>query len=208
MLRIHQLALGPMKNFIYLLQDTNSSTAAIVDPAWDATSIISLLKNLELDLTMVLLTHGHFDHVNALDALLDYRKVPVYMSDKEHASLRPSVVSHFVKDLERISLGDSELLCLQTPGHTPGGLCFIADDTYLIAGDTLFIDGCGRCDFANSDPQAMYASLQRVKSLSSDLVVYPGHDYGDEPYMTLGKQLGRNPYLMVDSLDAFLKIRM
>ena len=97
---------------------------------------------------------------------------------------------------------------LHTPGHTPGCQCFLAQGQ-LISGDTLFIDGVGRCDLPGGDPKVMYASLSNIlMKLPDETIVYPGHNYGPTPTDTIGRQKQTNPYLQCSNLNEFLVERM
>jgi hydroxyacylglutathione hydrolase len=107
-----------------------------------------------------------------------------------------------------INVGTLPVRCLHTPGHTPGCLCFHADES-VFTGDTLFVDACGRCDFAGGSPKQMFDSLHRVLGALPDrTTVYPGHDYGDVAVSSLERERARNPYLQVGSAEAFTAFRM
>ena len=105
---------------------------------------------------------------------------------------------------EVFKVGELEVKYLHTPGHTPGSQCFLVEGN-LIAGDTLFVNSCGRVDLPGSDPEAMYYSLnQTLKNLPDETVVYPGHAYSNEPSSTIGKQKRTNMYMRFPTLDDFL----
>lgn len=205
--KIHQLPLGPMDNLIYIIEDEASKKAAVVDPAWDVPHIIYQLEGKDLSLEIILLTHGHPDHVNGLNALLEHKSVPVYLSKDEHPIITPNVPQlHKVTDNETIQLGDTTINCIHTPGHSPGGQCFLIDP-HLITGDTLFIGACGRTDLPGGDAPTLYNSLARLKSLPDHLIVYPGHHYGKNSTDTLGHQKEVNPYLTATEEKTFIKKR-
>lgn len=207
-LSLIQLPLGPMANFVYILADTESKACAIVDPGWDASAILTAIKEHSWTLTSIFLTHGHFDHVNALDNVLSEASVPIYLSQSETVYTVPDAYQVIpIADNDTITLGALQFNCIHTPGHTPGGMCFLYNKT-LLTGDTLFVDGCGRCDLPGSDPEQMHASLQKLKTLSDDIVIYPGHHYGNTPSDSLGEQKKSNPYLSDASKNYFLKQRM
>ena len=206
-LNVHQLALGTMANFIYVLEDTTTKQAAIVDPAWDVRSILRLITDHKLDLTYILLTHGHFDHTDGINECLAYKDVPVYLSKQELPKLIPECKNLvFTKDNDVISLGETSITILHTPGHSPGGQCFYSAP-HLITGDTLFIDGCGRCDLGGSSLDDMYQSLERIKVLPNDTLIYPGHDYADKAIDTLENQLQSNRFLTCDTKETFFRKR-
>ncbi len=139
---IHTLKLGSMDNFIHFVADTDSKNIMVVDPAWEAETILTFIDKNGYHLTGILLTHSHADHISALKPILAQRQVPVYISRTEFRLGRVRVKNpHYIEDGERIPLGKADIEVIFTPGHTSGGVCFLADK-HLIAGDTLFIDGC------------------------------------------------------------------
>ena len=204
---VHQLALGAMDNFVYVIEDDISKSCAIVDPAWDVTAIIECIQSRELELVYILLTHGHFDHTDGLADCLAYKEVPVYMSKQELPKLIPNQQNLiFTNDNDVIPFGSNRIKIMHTPGHSPGGQCFYIDD-HLITGDTLFINGCGRCDLGGSSIDGMYESLERIKSLPDDTLIYPGHHYDDKPIDTLINQKKTNRFLLCQNKDEFIRKR-
>ena len=109
-------------------------------------------------------------------------------------------------DKECFHLGYVKLDFIHTPGHTPGGMCIIVDDDSILTGDTLFIGDCGRCDLPGGSLSQMFQSLQKIKSLFDNLIVYPGHDYGNKPFDKLGNQKKINKTLLAKNLEDFSKI--
>jgi hydroxyacylglutathione hydrolase len=208
-LLIQQYEIGPLNNFLYLLGDPDTKEMAMVDPAWDVDFLCKEAKKLGYKITKVFLTHAHPDHVNGLDELLSLHKVPVYISKYEHPQLRPKVQGLVdVKENDALSIGKISFDVLQTPGHTPGCQCFLAQGQ-LISGDTLFIDGVGRCDLPGGNAKVMYQSLSNIiMKLPDETVVYPGHNYGPTPTDTIGRQKQTNPYLQCNNLNEFLVERM
>ena len=207
---IHSLELGPMENFIYLLHDHESNTAALVDPAWDVDEILKLAAEKNITITDILLTHSHHDHINGLTQVLDKTDAQVHLIKEEaqfwgSSLCKPSL--HHGGD--RIKLGASEIQILHTPGHTPGSACFhLGND--LIAGDTLFVFGCGRCDMTGGDPEQMFHTLNRIKTeLAAETILHPGHNYAPQaPTSTLHEQCQGNPFLHFDQAEDFKKYRM
>ena len=204
---VHQLALGEMDNFVYVIEDEISKACAIVDPAWDVTAILDCIQSRDLELVYILLTHGHFDHTDGLADCLAYKEVPVYMSKQELPKLIPNQQNLiFTNDNDVIPFGSNRIKIMHTPGHSPGGQCFHIDD-HLITGDTLFINGCGRCDLGGSSIDDMYESLERIKSLPDDTLIYPGHHYDDKPIDTLINQKKTNRFLLCQNKDEFIRKR-
>jgi glyoxylase-like metal-dependent hydrolase (beta-lactamase superfamily II) len=206
---LKQIETGPMQNFIYFIGDATLKEVAVVDPAWDVAAIRHEAQNHGWQITKILLTHGHPDHVNGIKELQKTHDVPVFLSKHEaNYYVPPCRHLHRVEDAAEILIGGLTITCLHTPGHTPGGQCFRYQDI-LITGDTLFIDGCGRCDLPGGDAQAMYHSLFDVISkLPDHTVIYPGHNYGSSVSATLASQKQTNPYLTTASKQDFLRQRM
>ena len=98
------------------------------------------------------------------------------------------------------------MIFVHAPGHTSGGICIIVDASYLLTGDTLFIGDCGRTDLPDGSNEDMYATLQMLKNLPDELIVYPGHDYGKKPFDTLENQKKTNKTMLAKSLDIFSQI--
>lgn len=207
-LLIMQYEIGPLNNFLYLLGDPATKEMAVVDPAWDVPFLLQEAKRLGYKIAKVFLTHAHPDHVNGLEELLQAHNVPVYISKHEAPSLRKNLKNLVdVQNQEELTIGGIKFKVLHTPGHTPGCQCFLSQGQ-LICGDTLFIDGCGRCDLPGGDPKIMYKSLNALTKLPDATVVYPGHNYGPTPTDTIGHQKETNPYLQAASLQEFLGERM
>lgn len=206
---LEQMEVGPMKNFIYFLGDKSAGEIAVVDPAWDVEYLRARARKRGYTITHIFLTHGHPDHVNGLDDLLSTHDVPVYISENEAPFYTPRCKNLIkVSDRQKLKVGSIAFECIFTPGHTPGCQCFKSGDA-LIAGDTLFIDGCGRCDLPGGAPEMMYRSLRDViMKLPDSTIIYPGHNYGDAPFATLAEQKKTNPYLQSESLQTFLHQRM
>jgi len=208
-LLVHQMSIGPADNFIYLIGDTETKEMASVDPAWDVPFILAEAERLGYTITSVLLTHGHGDHTNGLTELLESHPVPVYISRNEAAQFRPDVDGMIdLDDGDSVTLGSLILQVIHTPGHSPGGLCFLYKDQILV-GDTLFIDGCGRCDLPGSDVEAMYHSIhKKLMPLPDNTRIYVGHNYGPAPVDTIGGQKKTNRFMLASTKEAFIKERM
>ena len=217
-LYLRQAQIGPMANYVYILGDPVSRKVAVVDPAWDTNAICNFVEKEGYEIDKILITHYHQDHlgghmmgqsIEGSADMLKRVKAKVYVNRHEAEGTK-RVAGLSDSDLVKvdagdvIKVGDIEVKFLHTPGHTPGSQCFLAAGN-LIAGDTLFINSCGRVDLPGSDPEAMYYSLnQTLKSLDDSTVVYPGHAYSNESSSTIGKQKRTNMYLRFETLDDFL----
>ncbi|MEM7138387.1 MAG: MBL fold metallo-hydrolase [Myxococcota bacterium] len=207
---VHQFEVGPWDNFIYLLGDKATRTCAVVDPAWDIDAILAEAERLDVEITHALCTHSHFDHVNRVDALLERKDIPVHMlrAEIDFSGFRS-------ENLEANDPGDTlavgkhlEITMVHTPGHTPGSVTYRLRDA-VVTGDTLFVQGCGRCDFVGGEPEVMYETLKRLTdSLPGTTRMYPGHNYGPVTVSTLDEELRANPYLQHQTLDGFISHRM
>ena len=188
------MELGPMRNFIYIIGDPSTREIAVVDPGWDVDMIRQEEKKHNYRIQSILLTHGHYDHMQGVNDLLATHDVPVYISAHEPDYYAPqcSNIQRFTHD-QIIRVGRISIRCLHTPGHTPGSSCFLSG-LVLLTGDTLFIGG--RCDFPGGDAKALYHSLYDViLKLPGQTVIYPGHYYGPALSMKLEDIQKVNPYL-------------
>ena len=194
--KIDMMELGPMENFIYLIQDQATGRAAVVDPAWEVDEIIARAERNGVIVTDILLTHSHHDHINGIDAMLDKYDAQVHLLKAEAdfwGQYRDATNLHHGGDI--VKVGETEIAILHTPGHTPGSACYHVGNN-LIAGDTLFVFGCGRCDLAGGDPHQMYQTLKRIQTqLPMDTILYPGHNYADKETSTIQEQVDGNPFL-------------
>ncbi|KFE63312.1 MBL fold metallo-hydrolase [Hyalangium minutum] len=210
---IHQLKLGPMDNFVYLVGVQGSPEVLVVDPAWEVGAIEQALAEQGKQLVGAFVSHCHKDHINGLPELLARHDVPVYAQREEVAfseDLR-SLAGDALKAVgpgEAIPVGSRSFQALHTPGHTPGSHCLLAGDA-LVSGDTLFINGCGRCDLRGGSPEDMYRSLSQVLlKVPDETRLWPGHDYAEVPVAAMGEVRRTNPYFAFPDVAAFVAYRM
>jgi glyoxylase-like metal-dependent hydrolase (beta-lactamase superfamily II) len=211
-MQIKRLQLGPMQNFVYLLVPPSPRRLAVVDPAWEPGVLLREADALGRPLTDIVLTHHHADHRNAIEALLERGvQARIHVQQAELPWLgglgwASDVVVHAPGD--ELDLGGEVVTLVHTPGHTPGSQCVRCGDQ-LLTGDTLFIDGCGRCDLPGGDPATMFDSLTRLMTdLPGHTRVLPGHDYAPMPEATLDAQRQSNPYLRLNTAADFVAFRM
>ncbi len=209
-----------MANFIYLIGDRETKECLVVDPAWDVDGLLDILERDGMKLTGALVTHYHPDHVGGhifgmditgLPQLMARHPVPVYVN-KHEAEGVVQVTGLSDSDLKKVDSEDSvkvgavEITCLHTPGHTPGSQCFRVEDS-LIAGDTLFLQGCGRVDLPGGDSREMYHTLtRRLASIKDEIVLYPGHNYGGKANAPLGEVRETNSYLQIRRLEDWVQV--
>jgi len=195
--------LGPIGAYCTIIYDKESDSLAIVDPGGDADVIVASVKKLRgskpgpIAHSMILVTHAHFDHSEALQEVKDalgVNDVACHPGDEMlYMNLRNQAVmmgfgmpmpnppkERFNVDLKDdgdVEIGTIKMHVLHTPGHTPGSCCFLLEkQRVLISGDTLFRGSCGRTDFPGGNARAMRASLARLLSLDDDIFVIPGHE--------------------------------
>ncbi|WP_309149067.1 MULTISPECIES: TIGR01244 family sulfur transferase [Dasania] len=207
---IRQLFDQASYTYSYLLADTDSGEALLIDPVFEQTDLyIQLLSELKLSLKYALDTHVHADHITALGALRERLGCQTIVS---HISGLACADQH-VADGDKIHCGKIALTVLATPGHTDDSLCFYLAPSasnpqgYLFSGDTLLIRGTGRTDFQNGSAETLYHSLfNKVLTLADDTLVYPAHDYKGWTQSSIGEEKANNPRLQVSQASEFVDI--
>lgn len=201
-MKIKRIPAGMLGTNCYLLMDETTGETAVIDPGGDADILISAIKEAGAKVKYILLTHGHFDHTGAVMALKNKYAVPVYISRKDYDMIKTDTSGLYVlqDDDGKIDFSDSgsvfylgelKVTTIETPGHTPGGLCFYAENV-LMCGDTLFEGSVGRTDFPGADHRTLINSIKsKLMKLPDDTVVLPGHGGST----TIGNERNSNPYL-------------
>ena len=191
-----------MVNFVYLIGDRATGEAVVVDPAYDVRGILDVAAADGMKVTGALATHYHPDHVGGdmmgyqiggVRELLTLNPGPVHVQRDEApwvqrvtGASETDLVQHDSGDV--VTVGDVRIELIHTPGHTPGSQCFLVDGRHLVAGDTLFLEGCGRTDLPGGDAAQLYESLtQKLAKVPDDAVLFPGHLYSAEPSATMGE---------------------
>ena len=188
--RVETLHVGEYRMNCYLVENTDTREIVIVDPGADAPRIQVAVGNRKP--VAVLLTHGHYDHIGAVDEVCAHYHIPVYLHPADWPKLTDpalSVGAEFgydirvntqplpVEDNQVLSLGGMKITVLHTPGHSKGSVCYLLpDNAGLLCGDTLFDGGYGRYDFADGSFAELKNSLRRILYLHPRMTAYPGHN--------------------------------
>ena len=194
MLKIHTLTLGLYQTNTYIIHEENSKSCCVIDPGYQANTILEKLDALGLTLEAILLTHGHFDHVGAVKDLAADTDCRVFLCAEDTAlppmlTAGPLYYTDTYADGTILNIAGLHIRIIHTPGHTPGGVCLLVDDV-LFSGDTLFAGGCGRTDLGG-DWSTLVRSLKRLSQIEGYFKVLPGH--GEST--TLAYEKRYNPYM-------------
>ena len=200
--KVVQLEVGQMANFTYIIADDENKVAAIVDPSWDLDKIYETLDKNKWHVEMIINTHNHFDHVIGNEQVASRTGAPIVQH--ERSTLKGKHVS--VSDGETVKLGQIKIKVLHTPGHSKESICLLINGKFVLTGDTLFVEDCGRVDLAGGDVNEMYDSLyNKVSLLDETLIVYPGHNYGTSTWSTIAKVKKSNRALLSRSRQEFIE---
>ena len=207
-----------MVNFVYLIGDRETGESVIVDPAYDIDALLEILEEDGMQCSGVLATHYHPDHVGGsmmgydiigVKELLEHVSVPIH-AQKEEAEFITKVTGIESKDVmehssgDIVTVGEIKIELIHTPGHTPGSQCFLVENR-LVAGDTLFLEGCGRTDLPGGDPAALYDSLHnRLSKVPDEATLFPGHLYSSEPMALMGQTRQQNYVFLPRSEEQWL----
>ena len=200
---ITTLPLGDYQTNCYIVYADGSSACAVIDPGYEPRRVLDQCASLGLKIEAILLTHGHFDHVGAVEELVEATGCSLWMHEADYNQF-PNPTNaffyplancdftevQFCEEAQVICVGGLEFTVLHTPGHTFGSVCYRCGDA-LFCGDTLFAGSCGRTDLPGGDPATMARSLSRLASLTENLKVFPGHGGSS----TLEEEKNHNPYL-------------
>jgi glyoxylase-like metal-dependent hydrolase (beta-lactamase superfamily II) len=187
-------------NFSYIIADEDAKEAAVVDPSFNSSEIINVLKAKKFSLKYIIDTHGHSDHTagNTELASIFGAKLVAYKSSKLNYDIA-------VEDGDVLTVGKISIKVIYTPGHTMDSICLLVDNKKLLTGDTLFVGECGRTDLPGGSSKSMYNSLfNKLLKLDDSVEVYPGHDYGVKPSSTIGEEKKSNYTLQPRSLEDFI----
>ncbi|MFO7971280.1 MAG: MBL fold metallo-hydrolase [Desulfobacterales bacterium] len=208
---IKQIPLGPFQVMTYLVACSHTREAVIIDPAGEEDKILALIQTHGFKVKYILNTHGHSDHVLGNPKLKEVFNVPVCMheaddrffsdpavrekSSKELGLPPPDPADIRLKNEDIVEVGTLNIQVIHTPGHTPGSVCYLVDGN-LFCGDTLFVGAVGRTDLIGGSFETLLESLEKkLIALPKETIVWPGHNYGDTPTSTIGREMQENPYI-------------
>jgi hydroxyacylglutathione hydrolase len=206
-IRFESLVVGPLETNCYVIWDEPTHDCAVIDPAGDTRRIADCIASNDLAVRLILLTHGHPDHCFAAAELAREYDAQICMHEADVNQMGQGMgiaelfydVSRFVRfspskllnDGDVLSLGQSRIEVIHTPGHSPGGLCFVTD-AGVFCGDTVFAGSIGRTDLPGGSYEQLIASIRtKLLCLPDETALYPGHG----PATTVGRERASNPFL-------------
>ena len=198
-MKVHQILVGSMQNFAYVVEDDDTNEGIVIDPSWDLDKIEQVITRNNLKIKYIVNTHHHFDHTLGNETMA--KSTGAKIIQHEESELQNDIT---VKDGDVINFGNSELRVLHTPGHSKDSICLIGDGK-IFSGDTLFVGNCGRIDLPGGSAKDLYHSLFDVLySLDENLILYSGHNYGPSAISTIGKEKTTNLVMQKRTEEEFL----
>ncbi len=205
---IRQIRVGSMAVFCYIVGDESSKTCALIDPAAETDRILRETENLGFQVTKVINTHGHSDHISGNAQIIAATKAELLIHELEARRLGKITTKAFsrllggkgspppdrlLKDNDIIQIGQVSLKVIHTPGHTMGGISLYTKG-HVFTGDTLFVGAVGRTDLGGGSYLLLLQSIkEKLYTLPPDTIVWPGHDYGVTPSSTIAREKEKNP---------------
>lgn len=179
---VYGMPLGMIEANCYIVADEETKLCAVIDPGDESNCVMDYLERNHLTCRYILLTHGHFDHTMAANAVAEQTGATVCISKLDanpdisgpQYRFTPPAGTRWLNDGDELSVGNLTFRVMATPGHSPGSLTFVCEDC-VFTGDTLFRDSCGRTDLPGGDMTALLHSLKRICDLPGNMEVYPGH---------------------------------
>jgi glyoxylase-like metal-dependent hydrolase (beta-lactamase superfamily II) len=197
---------GPLEANCYILYNPDVREGLIIDPGADDERLIKFIKREKISINYIINTHGHPDHTGANRKVKEFTNAPILIHQYDapmlgkDENILPFIfplgyssppADSFLKDGDLIECAGMKLKVLHTPGHTPGGISLLTDDS-IFTGDTLFSGSIGRSDLPGGSQEVLLNSINRILSLDENLIVYPGHG----PSTTVGQELHSNPFVI------------
>ena len=186
-MKVHQIEVGNMQNFTYVIEDGESGEAIIIDPSWNLDEVQKIITRNDLKIKYIVNTHHHFDHILGNEAMAQENKAKIL----QH---KFSTLKHDISltDGDKIQFGNSELTVYHTPGHSKDSICLVGDGK-IFTGDTLFVGNCGRVDLPGGSAKELFHTLFDILyNMDESLVMYSGHNYGSTSTSTIGQEKKSN----------------
>jgi len=200
-MKVHQIEVGNMQNFTYILEDEDTGEAIILDPSWNLDEIQKIITRHDLKVKYIVNTHHHFDHTLGNEAMAKATEAKILQH--EASTLKHDIT---LVDEQKIKFGNSQLTVFHTPGHSKDSICLVGDGK-IFTGDTLFVGNCGRVDLPGGSAQELYHSLFDILyKMDESLVLYSGHNYGSTPISTLANEKKSNFVLQKRSEQEFVEL--
>lgn len=205
-MKIKTFMVGVLETNCYVVMDTGSKDALVIDPGGNGNKISDFIEIEGLTLKCILLTHAHYDHILGCEQITSKFDVPIVICEGEEPVIESSIYNlsskyrkdiilkydRVLKDGESCNFGSLQFKVIHTPGHTPGSACYYFEKCdALFSGDTLFYASIGRTDFELGSTEQILESLKKLKSLPENTIVYPGHGQ----HTSIGFEIKYNPYL-------------
>ena len=200
-MKVHQIEVGNMANFTYILEDEKTGDAILLDPSWNLDELQNIITRHNLKIKYIVNTHYHFDHTLG-------NKVMAKSTGAKIMQHENSTLDHDISlvDGQKINFGNSELIVFHTPGHSKDSICLVGDGK-IFSGDTLFVGNCGRVDLPGGSAKELYHSLFDILyNMDENLVLYSGHNYGSSPTSTLSKEKTSNFVLQKRTEQEFVEL--
>ncbi|MDT8716246.1 MBL fold metallo-hydrolase [Clostridium sp. 19966] len=203
-MKVNRLSVGVLGVNCYLVLDEETYETAVIDPGGDENTIIKALDKIKAKVKYILLTHGHYDHTGAAVFLKNKYEVPLYINKKDYEMIQSDTgelfymhdddgtLNTFLDEKSEFYLGNNKIFCLETPGHSPGGMTFLMGDI-AFTGDSLFAGSIGRTDFVGGDYGTLMKSVEtKLTTLPENTIILPGHG----PESTIQEEKESNPFLV------------
>lgn len=191
---LETIPVGMLAANCYILGCEDTKEGVVIDPGGDASKILYKIKNLDLTIKYIILTHGHDDHIGAIDEIKEKTNAPIaiHKLDKEILESENKSADLYLKDGDILSIGNIELEIIHTPGHSPGGICIFTEGI-VFTGDTLFAGSIGRTDFYKGSMEQILSSIRnKIFVLPENTKVYPGHG----PSSSVAREKNTNPFFI------------
>lgn len=186
---LRKLVVGPYQTNCYILACKNTMEGVVIDPGDEVFRIVKEISRNGVQVRFILITHGHVDHIGGAAELKRITDAPILIHPSDAPALR-FPPDGTLREGEEIHVGTYTLSVVHTPGHSPGGVCFIAPGA-VFTGDTLFAGSVGRTDFPGGSHETLVTGVRKkIFPLGDDLRVYPGHG----PASTIGQERRTNPF--------------